>query len=327
MAFSKELEDVIEAALADGVITEKERAVLHKKALLEGVDPDEVDVVIDGRLQQMQNEVDKAKQKVRKCPSCGEIIPAMTAVCPSCGQVIDTCNPDNKALKEYMDKLEAALVKLKENGASNYNNKVKAELEGMIRQGRSLYGDNKKIAFLISEVEASIANFDKSHKNHIIMKAALVVIVVMLFGALVMISSYEKKNRINEIELRNQKAQEECDSLGKLIDQLPAPTKYNCVELDAKIKKICWTSAVDLEEDEEFCEYDKTWDIKHEFIKKKEAYGESIIHAYKQLWTHEYKYDQENQAHIHTYINTITGEKTTNCPIPGEGFDMYHFEN
>ena len=36
--FSKELEEIIEAALADGVLTDKERAVLHKRALAEGVD-------------------------------------------------------------------------------------------------------------------------------------------------------------------------------------------------------------------------------------------------------------------------------------------------
>ena len=52
--FSKELEEVIEAALADGALTDKERAVLHKRAQAEGVDPDELDVVIDGRLAKMK---------------------------------------------------------------------------------------------------------------------------------------------------------------------------------------------------------------------------------------------------------------------------------
>ena len=48
--YSKELEEIIEADLADGEITEKERAVLHKRAIAEGVDPDELDVVIEGRV-------------------------------------------------------------------------------------------------------------------------------------------------------------------------------------------------------------------------------------------------------------------------------------
>ena len=42
---SKELEEIVEAALADGVLTDKERAVLHKRAQAEGIDPDELDIV------------------------------------------------------------------------------------------------------------------------------------------------------------------------------------------------------------------------------------------------------------------------------------------
>ena len=56
--FSKELEEVIEAALADGVLTDKERAVLHKRAQAEGVDLDELDIVIDGRLAKMKRQED-----------------------------------------------------------------------------------------------------------------------------------------------------------------------------------------------------------------------------------------------------------------------------
>lgn len=56
--FSKELEEIIEAALADGVLTDKERAVLHKRALAEGVDPDELDIVIDGRLAKIKKSED-----------------------------------------------------------------------------------------------------------------------------------------------------------------------------------------------------------------------------------------------------------------------------
>ncbi|MBP3285367.1 MAG: hypothetical protein J6M15_00285 [Prevotella sp.] len=59
--FSKELEEVIEAALADGVLTDKERAVLHKRAAAEGVDPDELDVVIDGRLAKAKKQEDWLK--------------------------------------------------------------------------------------------------------------------------------------------------------------------------------------------------------------------------------------------------------------------------
>lgn len=94
MAYSKELEAVIEAALADGVLTDKERAVLHKKAQQEGIDPDELDVVIEGRLAKMKREEDwlrptppatEKQGNIVKCPNCGEPVPGGAAVCPACG--------------------------------------------------------------------------------------------------------------------------------------------------------------------------------------------------------------------------------------------------
>lgn len=94
MAFSQALEEVIEAALADGVLTDKERAVLHKRAMAEGVDPDELDVVIEGRLAKMKREMDWLKPappaseklgNIVKCPSCGAPIQGGVAVCPDCG--------------------------------------------------------------------------------------------------------------------------------------------------------------------------------------------------------------------------------------------------
>lgn len=53
--YSEQLEALIKSILADGKITEKERAVLHKKAEAEGVDVDEIDVYVDGLLTQMDN--------------------------------------------------------------------------------------------------------------------------------------------------------------------------------------------------------------------------------------------------------------------------------
>lgn len=97
--FSKELEEVIEAALADGVLTDKERAVLHKRAAAEGVDPDELDVVIDGRLAKAKKQEDWLRPAppstlmsnkvgdVKKCPNCGANYEPGTKKCPECGHV------------------------------------------------------------------------------------------------------------------------------------------------------------------------------------------------------------------------------------------------
>lgn len=91
--FSEELESVIEAALADGTLTAKEREVLHKRAAAEGVDPDELDVVIEGRLAKMKREEDWLRPAppsdkfgdVKKCPNCGEPVEPMAVKCSACG--------------------------------------------------------------------------------------------------------------------------------------------------------------------------------------------------------------------------------------------------
>ena len=114
--FSEELESVIEAALADGVLTDKERAVLHKRAALEGVDPDELDVVIEGRLAKMKREEDWLRPSpppisdkygdVKKCPRCGEPVEPMAVKCSACGYEFRNVEA-LKSSQRLAEKLEA----------------------------------------------------------------------------------------------------------------------------------------------------------------------------------------------------------------------------
>lgn len=67
--FSEELEMLIGAALADGQITDKERAVLHKRALAEGMDPDEFDMILDARLSKVTQNAEEAVEEAKKKPS------------------------------------------------------------------------------------------------------------------------------------------------------------------------------------------------------------------------------------------------------------------
>lgn len=85
---SPDLNNIIDAALTDGMLSDQERAVIKKRALLEGLDPDEVDIYINSRLQQMQIDAQNAVAKVRKCPACGAIISYMQTRCPQCGNEI-----------------------------------------------------------------------------------------------------------------------------------------------------------------------------------------------------------------------------------------------
>lgn len=118
--FSKELEQVIEAAIADGVLTDKERAVLHKRAQAEGVDPDELDVVIDGRLVKKKKEEDWLRPappknlvnekygNVVKCPNCGSIDVVGKVKCPECGYVFTNikANSSVERLAEQLASVE-----------------------------------------------------------------------------------------------------------------------------------------------------------------------------------------------------------------------------
>ncbi len=99
--YNEKMEALISAALMDGVLTEKEKQILFKKAQEQGIDLDEFEMVLDARLVELQKaEQEKAEKKaaeksaapksqratdVRKCPVCGCVVPAFTACCPDCG--------------------------------------------------------------------------------------------------------------------------------------------------------------------------------------------------------------------------------------------------
>ena len=108
--YNEQIEALISAALADGVLTEKEKQILFKKAESMGIDRDEFEMVLDARLvefkkketqeaeqHQLEMEMAKAAQKsapksnkygdVRKCPACGAIVESFQTKCPECGYV------------------------------------------------------------------------------------------------------------------------------------------------------------------------------------------------------------------------------------------------
>lgn len=95
--FSKELENLIQATLEDGVLEEYEKTALVKRAQAEGVDLAELEIYINSLLQKRQRELRKRKseqdEKYRKekkeafgrvCPNCGKQVPPMTLRC-DCG--------------------------------------------------------------------------------------------------------------------------------------------------------------------------------------------------------------------------------------------------
>lgn len=140
--FSERLENLIKAALQDGVLTEQEKASIIKRAQAEGEDIDEVDIYIQSLVQKKQQELAKEAQEaetarivaqkkerearmaseleeqkqrdhiMRKCPVCGGIIPALSNVCPHCQHVINSYETDEKMM-EMMKKITAASERMR----------------------------------------------------------------------------------------------------------------------------------------------------------------------------------------------------------------------
>ena len=65
-----EIENLINMALADGEVTEKERAVILRKAESLGIDKDEIEMILDGKLHQLEASKPKQKEKVGNVKTC-----------------------------------------------------------------------------------------------------------------------------------------------------------------------------------------------------------------------------------------------------------------
>lgn len=100
--FSKELENLIQATLEDGVLEDNEKAALIKRAQKEGVDLDELEIYINSLLQRRQRELREKNDSLERqyeqekkkaigpvCPKCGKQVPPLTLKC-DCGYEFST---------------------------------------------------------------------------------------------------------------------------------------------------------------------------------------------------------------------------------------------
>jgi hypothetical protein len=129
-----EIEKLVKLAVADGQITEKERAVIIRKAQMLGEDIDEVEMILEGELSQKKNEQapethpqmkSNKEGEMKKCPSCGAPVPSFTLKCAECGYEFRNTE-STKTVKDFYHDLKKAKLEDKSTVIANFpipNNK------------------------------------------------------------------------------------------------------------------------------------------------------------------------------------------------------------
>jgi len=117
-----EIENLINMALADGEVTEKERGIILRKAELLSYSKDEIEMIIDGKIALLKKEQSvlqptstlKSNKEgdLKKCPSCGASTKSFQTKCEQCGNEFR-----NVAINSSMNEL---LIKLKKISKSQF---------------------------------------------------------------------------------------------------------------------------------------------------------------------------------------------------------------
>jgi hypothetical protein len=106
-----EIENLINMAIADGEVTDKERAIILRKADVLGEDLDEVEMILDGKiaiLNKKENTITTSKSSkegdIKKCPACGATAKSFTTICPDCSHEFRNIQASN-AMRVFEAKL------------------------------------------------------------------------------------------------------------------------------------------------------------------------------------------------------------------------------
>jgi DnaJ-domain-containing protein 1 len=127
---NEQLEKLIDFALADGILTDKEKEVLYRKANEFGVDQDEFEMVLEAKLfekqKSMKEESLKTKEAapksdkfgdVKKCPACGSMVQSFQIKCIDCGHEFSNIE-SNASINKLFEMLNDAENERKDEGMS-----------------------------------------------------------------------------------------------------------------------------------------------------------------------------------------------------------------
>ena len=118
--YSTKLEKLIEFALIDGALTEKEKQILLKNAAAEGIDLDEFEMVLSAKMHQIKppamvnTKIDAAPKSdkfgsINKCPACGAIVISFSSKCTDCGNDFTNIEANTSVQKLFnmLDEVES----------------------------------------------------------------------------------------------------------------------------------------------------------------------------------------------------------------------------
>ena len=103
-----DLENLMNIALADGDVSEKERAIILRKAESLGEDKDEVEMILEGKIAQLKKQskpIQESVVNIIKCPQCKAEIPSFSTKCDFCGHEFRNMSVSN-SVKVFFEKLE-----------------------------------------------------------------------------------------------------------------------------------------------------------------------------------------------------------------------------
>lgn len=150
--YNEKIENLINFALADGELTEKEKQILFKKAEEAGIDLDEFEMVLDAKLHEKQQSTKQPVAQttaapksdkfgdVKKCPACGAMVQSFQTKCSDCGHEFSNIEA-NASIDKLFKMLNDAEDMRKEDSTSS--NPLSAMGSMMAKQMTSSFGPGK----------------------------------------------------------------------------------------------------------------------------------------------------------------------------------------
>ena len=116
--YSEQLEKLIEIALTNGELKEKEKQILFKRAEAEKIDLDEFEMVLNARIfeitknnskQNIESTQSDKLGDVKKCPACGAIAESFATKCLDCGTEFRNIESSSSVINffEKLDEIES----------------------------------------------------------------------------------------------------------------------------------------------------------------------------------------------------------------------------